>query len=101
MLAWPARTSFISTLKFKNKPKSVPGSQTTSTDVGLPISFSLADLETNATLELPAATKAQLNDVIQSLEADTSLSAEKSSQISTVLLASVESTTKSFAICEI
>jgi hypothetical protein len=42
---------------------------------------SLADLETNATLELPAATKAQLNDVIQSLEADTSLSAEKSSQI--------------------
>lgn len=76
-----ARTSFISTLKFKNKPKAVPGSQTTSTDVGLPVSFSLADLETNATLELPATTKAQLNDVIQSLEADTSLSAEKSSQI--------------------
>ncbi|MBL7556166.1 MAG: hypothetical protein JNM24_10115 [Bdellovibrionaceae bacterium] len=76
-----ARTSFVSTLKFKNKPKAVPGSQTTSSDVGLPVSFSLADLELNSSLDLAPATKNQLNDVLQALDADTAMSAEKTSQV--------------------
>ena len=76
-----ARTSFVSTLKFKNKPKAVPGSQTTSSDVGLPVSFSLADLELNSSLELAPATKNQLNDVLLALDADTAMSAEKASQV--------------------
>ncbi len=76
-----ARTSFVSTLKFKNKPKAVPGSQATSSDVGLPVSFSLADLELNSSLDLAPATKNQLNDVLQALDADTAMSAEKTSQV--------------------
>lgn len=76
-----ARTSFVSTLRFKNRPKAVPGSQTTSSDIGLPVSFSLADLELNSNLDLAPATKTQLSEVLQSLETDTSLSAEKSSQV--------------------
>lgn len=76
-----ARTSFVATLKFRNRPKAVPGSQMTSTDIGLPESFSLADLELNSTLDLSSTTKNQLTDVIQTLESDTALSAEKSSQI--------------------
>lgn len=76
-----ARTSFVSTLRFKNKPKSVPGSQMTSSDVGLPVSFSLADLELNSSLELAPTTKNQLNDILQTLDADTALSAEKASQV--------------------
>ncbi len=76
-----ARTSFVSALKFKNKPKAVPGSQTTSSDVGLPVSFSLADLELNSSLELAPATKNQLNDVLLALDADTAMSAEKASQV--------------------
>lgn len=76
-----ARTSFVSTLKFKNKPKAVPGSQTTSSDVGLPVSFTLADLDLNSKLVLAPATKNQLIEILQTLDADTALSAEKASQV--------------------
>ncbi len=76
-----AKNSFVSTLKFKNKPQAVWGSQTTSTDVGLPKSFTLADLELNANLQLPAQTKADMADLLTQLDADSSLTAEKSNQI--------------------
>lgn len=76
-----ARNSFIAALKFKNKLPAVRGSQTTAKDVGLPVEFTLADLDIKTNLELPATTRTQMNDVLSSLNADTALSAEKSSQI--------------------
>lgn len=76
-----AKTSFIAGLKFKNRLPAVRGSQATASDVGLPLSFTLADLDINANLQVPADTKNQIADILSDLEADTALSAEKSSQI--------------------
>ncbi|MBL7543328.1 MAG: hypothetical protein JNL11_05900 [Bdellovibrionaceae bacterium] len=76
-----AKTSFISTLKFKNKLPAVRGSQSSANDVGLPVSFTLADLDIDTNLQLPTTTKTQMAEILNDLEADTALSAEKSSQI--------------------
>lgn len=76
-----AKTSFVSTLKFKNRPQAVFGSQSSPNDIGLPKSFTLADLELNSQLVLPAATKTQLVDVLSDLDSETAISAEKASQI--------------------
>ncbi len=76
-----AKTSFISALKFRNKPQAVPGSKTLPTDVGLPVSFTLADLDIKADMQLPTPTKVQLSEILNELEIDTALSAEKTSQI--------------------
>jgi hypothetical protein len=76
-----ARSSFVASLKFRNKPQAVRGSQAFAGDVGLPQAFTLADLDIKSNLELPANTKQQMNEILKDLEADSSLSAEKTSQI--------------------
>jgi hypothetical protein len=63
-----ARNSWISKLKFRNKPVAVPGSKLSLLDVGLPQSFSLADLDIGNQFRFDARTLGEVQGLMNELK---------------------------------
>lgn len=59
-----AKKSWVSKLKFRNRPQAVPGSQVFSSDIGLPQSFLASDLDIGRYFEFDAKTKADLQSLL-------------------------------------
>ncbi len=59
-----ARNSWTSKLRFRNIPAAVPGSKSSLFDIGLPQSFSLADLDIGNRFRFDSRTMSELNQLI-------------------------------------
>ncbi len=59
-----ARTSWVSKLKFRNKPQPIPGSTKNSKDLGLPESFVASDLDLGNAFHFDDQTRAEIQNLI-------------------------------------
>jgi hypothetical protein len=80
-----AQTSWVSRLKFRQRPVAVPGSQASPTEIGLPQSFALADLELgqNVKFDFDQNTKNQIQALIQDVNSRKDLDGTGASDILT------------------
>ena len=74
-----ALTSWISKLKFRNRPAALPGSRLSSSELGLPKSFRASDLDLGSQFQFDLKTQAEIQSLISDLRSLPAFSEEDAS----------------------